>query len=1023
MYANITSHNVKTGGTSSRSVFEYLDKENQKIRESGGREEFFFNQSFNPHDLDDPNSKISIEVATEQIDNNRGTQNNKLSNFYMLNISPSWQEQEHMLQLAEQELERKGLNYDAVKQNPEALSYYLEQRDELMKVQMKLYTKEVMNEYARLMDREIYANQDKLPNLEERKEMQEEIDRRYLDFLKNTGVELKEKEEILPEKITLEYKETQVLDKGAIFTFYDNDKNANYNLYVPNEKFELAEEPQKVTINEEYFANKYSKILQEAEYKNQTINISEGAKVEESKENFKDYAREDKIAINYHYAQFDKELKLYFSKEECTFVNGHYEVKEKILEDKIYQAKVTFLNKQFAEERQNIFENRANEKGYDFTKIKNENGKEIYLNATKVPKGNELKTFNTEVSIEFNKFLEEKGYLKARKNFRVSEWGEKEVNATFLLKTEKAVLTRIDDERLKEPIQIWIPNYIVKSDIEISDPPTESKVKIIAQFYEHKINEQIELQNSKSIEIEDYKEISSIKEINVKNRESIVFSYEIEGLKNPLSFQIEKEKLGFENGNYTMSRVDFETRYKAHLLEHCKKEFKADYERIQADVSQRLAGEQQSKIERETDKEFKNYLIEKNIYTEERDDKFKVQGEIEKRGEYSSMIKIKPQEYEEEVKLWVNNKDLSQAENGEIVFKNQEQAQKLIEKAIERDKEQKEMKPIQYDSFKVEELKAEEGKEAEKMYVFERREEGLKDPIKFSFKESELKREGEEFLAKKYSLEYREEKAKERAIEIEHGSVKNQIKEQVWQEKGFDTTKRKITGEDLLYFAKVETERTYKHTDKAVLRNRETLKEIKEEEAKEKPDIAKINLLKSKLEVDRHTGEVIKEGAVKGGLNYHTHVIVSRHDRTNVHARDKVSMSPNANNKEGRLGNGAKIGFHRDEFFKSMERIFDERFEYERPQQERYERRNELSKSMKEAQHRVEGMVKNKLKQEIYKHTGINTIRQEIDPRQKIKNAIMPLPLPTSFPTSKVDLIIKAVKMMKNLVVDKGIHY
>ena len=39
MYANITSHNVKTGGTSSRSVFEYLDKENQKIRESGGREE------------------------------------------------------------------------------------------------------------------------------------------------------------------------------------------------------------------------------------------------------------------------------------------------------------------------------------------------------------------------------------------------------------------------------------------------------------------------------------------------------------------------------------------------------------------------------------------------------------------------------------------------------------------------------------------------------------------------------------------------------------------------------------------------------------------------------------------------------------------------------------------------------------------------------------------------------------------------------------------------------------------------
>lgn len=38
MYANITSHNVKTGGVSSGGVFEYLDKENQKIRENGGRE-------------------------------------------------------------------------------------------------------------------------------------------------------------------------------------------------------------------------------------------------------------------------------------------------------------------------------------------------------------------------------------------------------------------------------------------------------------------------------------------------------------------------------------------------------------------------------------------------------------------------------------------------------------------------------------------------------------------------------------------------------------------------------------------------------------------------------------------------------------------------------------------------------------------------------------------------------------------------------------------------------------------------
>ena len=353
-------------------------------------------------------------------------------------------------------------------------------------------------------------------------------------------------------------------------------------------------------------------------------------------------------------------------------------------------------------------------------------------------------------------------------------------------------------------------------------------------------------------------------------------------------------------------------------------------------------------------------------------------------------------------------------------------AEQIIKNAVERDKEQKTFLEIEFERLEVKDIKPKEGEEIEKgdkMYIFYQRQEGLEEPIKFSFKQSELHIEEGRGYVERYKLEHRLEQAKEKAIEQEHASAKERIKNEVWQEKGFDTTKRKITGEDLLYFAKVETERTYKYTDKAVLRNRETLKEIKEEEAKENPDLVKINLLKSKLELDRHTGEVIKEGAVKGGLNYHTHVIVSRHDRTSVYAWDKVSMSPNANNKEGRLGNGAKIGFHRDEFFKSMERVFDERFEYERPQQERYERRNELSKSAKEAQHRVESIIKNKIKQEIYKHTGINTIRQELDPRQKIRNTIMPIPLPTSFPTSKIDLIIKVVKLAKKLVVDKGAHY
>ena len=98
-----------------------------------------------------------------------------------------------------------------------------------------------------------------------------------------------------------------------------------------------------------------------------------------------------------------------------------------------------------------------------------------------------------------------------------------------------------------------------------------------------------------------------------------------------------------------------------------------------------------------------------------------------------------------------------------------------------------------------------------------------------------------------------------------------------------------------------------------------------------------------------------------------------------------------------------------------MERVFDERFEYERPQQERYERRNELSKAVKKPSTESESMIKNKIKQEIYKHTRYQHDRQELDPRQKIRNAIMPIPLPTSFPTSKIDLIIKVVKTDEKL--------
>lgn len=69
----------------------------------------FFNQNFNPYDLNDPNSNIDIYNASMNIDKNRGTQKLDASNFFMLNISPSQNELEHMETIAIDELNNRGL--------------------------------------------------------------------------------------------------------------------------------------------------------------------------------------------------------------------------------------------------------------------------------------------------------------------------------------------------------------------------------------------------------------------------------------------------------------------------------------------------------------------------------------------------------------------------------------------------------------------------------------------------------------------------------------------------------------------------------------------------------------------------------------------------------------------------------------------------------------------------------------------------------------------------------------------------
>ncbi|MHB9147443.1 MAG: DUF5712 family protein [Candidatus Amoebophilus sp.] len=104
---------------------------------------------------------------------------------------------------------------------------------------------------------------------------------------------------------------------------------------------------------------------------------------------------------------------------------------------------------------------------------------------------------------------------------------------------------------------------------------------------------------------------------------------------------------------------------------------------------------------------------------------------------------------------------------------------------------------------------------------------------------------------------------------------------------------RGITGEDLVYFGKIEQGRTFTGADSAV-----------------------------KL-------GIVRAGSPKPGLHTHVHIIVSRKDKT-----QRLKLSPETNHKTNR-GN-FQGGFNKVQFFLACEKAFDEQFAYLRPQVEAF---------------------------------------------------------------------------------------
>ena len=142
-----------------------------------------------------------------------------------------------------------------------------------------------------------------------------------------------------------------------------------------------------------------------------------------------------------------------------------------------------------------------------------------------------------------------------------------------------------------------------------------------------------------------------------------------------------------------------------------------------------------------------------------------------------------------------------------------------------------------------------------------------------------------------------------------------------------------MQGKDLVYYAKIEHQRTYKYSDKRYRSAMEYNKGVRTEIIKHLSDKEKVAELEKNYIRDSR-GTVILEGNVKEGNNMHVHIIVSRYDKA-----QKFKLSPLANQRGGKgVLNGKEHtkGFNRDAFVHKAEKLFDKQFAYQRNLKESY---------------------------------------------------------------------------------------
>jgi Family of unknown function (DUF5712) len=212
--------------------------------------------------------------------------------------------------------------------------------------------------------------------------------------------------------------------------------------------------------------------------------------------------------------------------------------------------------------------------------------------------------------------------------------------------------------------------------------------------------------------------------------------------------------------------------------------------------------------------------------------------------------------------------------------------------------------------------------------------------------------------------------------------------------------------DDIKYYAKIEHERSYKGTDKAIQENAPYHKKIVS--LKNDMQLIRNGKLEGTIEDKQQQirqleneaphkirGQMITQGMAKEGSQYHIHVIVSRKDISNTH-----SLSPGSKYKASEVvmnGKTVKRGFDRDQFFKASEKTFDDTFNYKRNYVETYEARKTLVKQPQQYYAKILGLPTNE-----------KAMALKLLGKSGLQSPLM------NIPTNKVQLVLKAIKQIKH---------